>query len=281
MARRLKLLTGLSALALSGALAASGCGGKSGEGEGEGEGAEGARAHHAAQTGEGEGKGQGQAGAEGEGEGAAAAAGDVASFVSQMTILRGHLKAGVALYAAGDPGAARVHMKHPHDELYVSLRPMFAAFGAPAPDAELNALAAAVEGGAALGEVEDKLARVSAAVDRAIAAAKPSVRDRLLAAAATLRTAGEEFDFAVKDGALVNAKEYQDAYGFLTTVVEQLGGVEGATPAEKDAVALAREQAAVALSAAPSAAPPAQVESQSSTIYGAAARVEIAALGLT
>lgn len=269
MSRRLKLLAGLSTLAASGALALSGCGGGGSEGEGaEGEG-EGAQSAVATPAGEGEG-----------GEGANAVAADKAEFIAQLMILRGHLKAGVVLYEAGDAGAAKAHMKHPHDEVYARLSPMFAAFGAQSVDAELEALAAAVESGAAANDVAEKFARISAAVARAIETSAPALQDRLLAASRTLRQAAVEFDEGVKDGVIVDAKEYQDAYGFTATVVEALAGVEGAGPAEKDAVAVARDQAALALAVTPTALSPQSVDGAAATIFGAAARIEIAALGL-
>lgn len=275
MARKLKLLAGLSTLAATGALALSGCA-KSGS---EGEGAEGEGAAKGGATAQSAPASSGGGGGEGD-EGAKAAGADKASFISQLMILRGHLKVGAMLYEAGDAGAAKIHMKHPHDELYASLMPMFEAYGAKGVDAELSDLASAVENGASANDVGAKFSSVSAAVQRAIDASAPTLKEKLLAASKTLRQAGSEFEEGVKNGAVVNAKEYQDAYGFCSTVVEMLGGVEGADPTEKDAVAIAREQAALALAAAPTAEAPARVGSEASTLFGAAARIEIAALGL-
>lgn len=269
--RRLKLLTGLSTVAFTGALALGACGG-----DGEGEGAN-TRSAPADQSGEGEGEGQGS---EAEGEGAKSAVADKAAYLSQLMILRGHLKAGALLYAAGESGLAAAHMKHPHDELYVTLKPAMEAFGATGLDAELTGMSAAVEGGMPADAVDGAFRSVEAAARRAEAAAAPAIKDKLLASALTLRQAGVEFDEGVKDGAIVNAKEYQDAYGFIVAVVEMLGTVEGANPAEKDAVELARDQAALALGATPGVLPSAPLAGLSSAVYSAAARIEIAALGL-
>ncbi len=267
--RRLKLVTGLSAIAL-GAASLGGCG------EGEGESAAKAQKGATAPSGEGEG-GEGE-GSEGEGEGAATAT-DKASYLSQLMMLRGHLKAGGLLYASGDSTLAAAHMKHPHDELYASLKPAMESFGAQSFDGQLTAMASAVEGGQPSDAVDRTFASVREAVESASAASAPTIKDTLLAAALTLRQAGAEFDAGVEGGAIVNAKEYQDAYGFVATVVEILGTIEGAGPAEKEAVALAREQAALALAALPSIAPEAPL-GYASTLYGAAARVEITAMAL-
>lgn len=273
MARKLKLFAGLSAFAAAGALTMSGCGdggSEGGEGGGEGEGAASSRSAS---------PGSSAIGGEGD-EGAKAQLADRAEFIAQLMILRGHLKAGVMLYEAGDAGAAQKHMKHPHDELYASLAPMFATYRAESVDKELSDLAAAVEGGAPANDVEAKFAKLSAAASRAIEASAPTLKDRLLAASRALRQAGAEFDEGVKDGAVVDAKEYQDAYGFTATVVEMLAGVDGADQAEKEAVAIAREQASLAFAVAPTPIAPQQVAARSATIFGAAARIELAALGL-
>lgn len=274
--RRLKLLASLSTLALAGALALSGCGGKEGEGEGaEGEGAEGAAKSVAAPAGEGE----GAAGAEGEGEGAAMAT-DKASYLAQLMMLEGHLKASAALYAAGEGSQAAVHMKHPHDEIYATLAPMLTAWGARDISPELNALASTVESGMPVSAVEEAFISLRSAATQAAEASRPTLKETLLAAARTLRQAADEYNEGVKDGKVVNAKEYQDAYGFTGVVVERLASVEGANEAEKAAVAVSREQAAFALAIVPTVTPPARPGGKASTIYGAATRIELAALGL-
>lgn len=278
MARRLKLLVQLSTLAVASAAALSACG------EGESEGAEGAvgdGARSSVATPSTEGEGEGLSGGSGaEGEGAAPTVTDKPAYLSQLMMLHGHLKAGTALYAAGESSQAVVHMKHPHDELYMTLAPMMTAFGARDISPELNDLAQRVEGGMPVAAVEEAFASLRGAALRAAEAAKPDLKETLLAVARTLRQAAAEFDEGVKDGAVVNLKEYQDAYGFIAVVVESLAGIDGANEPEKAAVAVAREQAALSLAAAQTVVPPAKLEGKASTIYAAATRVELAALGL-
>ncbi len=268
MARRLKVLTGLTALAGVSAIALVGCG----EGEGEGEGAE--HGVHA------ESGGAESEGAESEGEGAKSAAKSKPAFLSKLMIIEGHLTAGTDLYADGDNAMAATHMKHPQDEVYADLLPVFATYNASGFADELTALAEKTAAGASIDEVAAAFDAMKTAIGAAAVASEPSAKDRLLAAALTLSVAGEEFDIGVKEGRIVNVHEYQDAYGFLTATLSMLSGLKGETKEENDAIAVARAEAAKALQAAPSALPPANVKSTSEVIFGAAARIEIAAGGL-
>ena len=280
MARRLKLLSGLTTIAAVGALALGGCGKRGDDGaEGaEGEGSEGAAAAVSsvphAHGGEGEGEGEGAEAPD------ASLAHDKPAYLAQLMMLRGHLKAGTALYVAGEGSLAAAHMKHPQDELYATLKPAIEAYGARDIGEQLSDLAASVEGGMPVERVEEAFANVRAVSTAAIEASKPELKDILIAASLTLNQAGAEYEAAVTDGRLINAKEYQDAYGFMATVVEALGAAEGETEAEKAAVAVAREHAALAFNVAPTLAPAARLEGKSSTIYGAATRIEIAARAL-
>ena len=272
MTRRWKLHTGLSVLALSGAVAAAGCGG---EGGGENGGEEGsATAQH-------QGHAAAPAGA-GEGEQAAAAAAteDLTSYMSSLLAIKGHLKSGGSLYALGDAAGAATHMKHPKDELYANLEPAFRVRRAKGFAKELEDLSASVEGGEATGVILERQAAVFSAIDAAIAAAAPTTRDQLLGVAALIETAGQEFDLGVKHGAVVSLHEYQDAHGFLTVAVETLGKMKTKAGAEDAAVADAREQAARALAVAPSVVPVDLSAKDSSAIFGAAARIELKARGL-
>ncbi|MCR6643647.1 MAG: hypothetical protein NVV62_03510 [Terricaulis sp.] len=205
---------------------------------------------------------------------------DKPAYLAQLMLIRGHLQAGAALYAAGEAAMAATHMKHPEDELYAQLKPALPAWGATDFAGALQALAASVEGRAAASQVETDLANVRAAIDAAADASNPSARELLLASAATLRTAAEEFDIALTDSAVTDVHEYQDAYGFMTTTLEYLNRFEAADAAAQNAFTLARAQAALALAVAPSALPPAQTATRAETIYAAAAQIEAAAQAL-
>ncbi len=271
MSRRYTLLTGLSVVALTGAVAMSGCG--SGEGEG-GEGKSAAEDHSAHEA---------ASGSSGEGEGAAAAAAaeDTVAFLSALMAIKGHLTSGLELYKAGDTTGAKGHMKHPKDEIYAQLEPAFRTRKLPGFSAELDALSKSVEGGEALGVVLEKHKAVFAAIDRHMTAPVPSVKDQLLSVAQLLQLAGQEFDQGVKHGSVVSLHEYQDAHGFMSVAVTTLGLLKTAGGDEDAAVAAARDQAALALATAPKVMPPDLVTAESAAIYGAAARIELKARGLS
>ena len=278
MARRLKLLTGISTMAASGALALSACGG-------EGEGSEGSESGEAGAVLSAPGSESEGSESEGEGEsegesGGATAPDDRVAYLSKLLIVQGHLQTGAALYETGDRAMAATHMKHPEDEIYADILPMFAAFGAAGFSDELSTLANGAAEGAPSDIVFGHLGAVKTAIVEASAAAQPTTKDYLLAAAKTLATAGEEFDIGVKDGAIVNVHEYQDAYGFMTATLEMIRRLKGETQIERNAIALALWETQEALKAAPSARPPERVDATSETIFGAAAKIEIAALGL-
>lgn len=271
MHRRITLLKGLSVFALSGAVALSGCGGK-----GEGEGAEGKPADDPHQT-----HNPATGSSEGEGAAAAAAAEDYVAYASAMLAIKGHLTSGVELYRAGDAAGATSHMKHPRDELYSKLEPAFKKRRQPGFGAEIDALGKAVEGGEALGVVLEKQKAAFEAIDRHLKAGDPGLKDQLLAVAALVEIAGQEFDQGVKHGTIVSLHEYQDAHGFLSVAVTTLGLMKTAGGEQDAAVAAAREQAAIALAVAPRVMPDESISGESATIYGAAARIELKAHGLS
>ncbi|NWG92798.1 MAG: hypothetical protein HXY21_09870, partial [Parvularculaceae bacterium] len=144
----------------------------------------------------------------------------------------------------------------------------------------LEALARAGESGAPPAEVSALEAAALKAIGAARDAARPSLKDQLLAAAKSLTVAGDEYAIAVKEGAIVNLHEYHDAYGFIDVVIDDLKSLKGASEAEAQAIRAALNQAAIARTAAPTIAPPTDGLKPASVIYGAAARVEIAARGL-
>ena len=265
MNRKLKLLTGLSALALLG-----GCGA---EGEGEGSEGEGAPDSVLHAENEGEGEGLGSEG-EGEGEGGAAITSD-ADYLHQLGLIEGHLTAFAALFEAGEVEHAITHAKHPESEIYAVLVPIFETRQLPGFAEELRALVGAIENGdGVLEKYQD--------VRDAINANKPaaSIQDQLLAISKLLATAGDEFALGVgAHGEIANAHEYQDALGFVTVARQSVADMSGDNDAETSAIATSREQVEIAKDQFDGWGP-SQSDGDASVMYGAAARVEIAALGL-
>jgi hypothetical protein len=164
------------------------------------------------------------------------------------------------------------HAKHPESELYAGLVPAFAARGKPGFAAELDALAHAVERG-------EDVEAAYAAVTNAISDNEPDAdfATRLMAIATLARTAGNEFAIGVADnGTVVNAHEYQDAYGFLMAAREMLASTDAADAQDAQGLALADEQLQIALGEF-DALTVNRVDGDASVIHGAAARIEIEA----
>ncbi|WDI31075.1 hypothetical protein PUV54_14055 [Hyphococcus flavus] len=280
MTRRLKLMTSLSTIAAVSALSLAGCGG-----EGEGEGAEGeSEGTPVAASGESEGlsaesEGEGESeGGEGESEGAVASgdpATDDIEYLRLLGLVRGHLVAFYELYQGGETTMALMHVKHPESELYASLAPAIAARGLSGFADELTTLANAAEVG---GEVTEPYSAVITQLNSH--APGSSVAQQLLSISQIVRTAGDEFDIGVEDnGSISNAHEYQDAYGFLIASREILSGISTTDINAVEAIEMAQEQIALALGVFESLTA-SETEGEASTLYGAAARIEIAARGL-
>jgi hypothetical protein len=213
-------------------------------------------------------------GGEGEGEGASMAdpVSDDVEYLHQLGQTRGHLAAFTALHRLGAHEMSMTHAKHPESELYTGLVPAFAARGKTGFAEELAALTDAV----AKGENVDA---AYADVMNAISENEPDAdfATRLMAIATLARTAGNEFAIGVADdGTVVNAHEYQDAYGFLTAAREMLANKEAADAQEAQALALADEQLEIALAEFDTLTAN-RVDGDASVIHGAAARIEIEA----
>ena len=215
----------------------------------------------------------------GEGEGLATdvdPATDDAAFLTQLGLIRGHLWVGMELFRAGHLDQARTHAKHPEDELYADLKPAFAARGLEAIDAELGALAQAVDQGADGDTVEAAYEALLAALSRAEDATQASPAVWLQATVNLVRTAGVEYELAVdENGLVVNAHEYQDALGFVK-IADQITARQQGDHGVEAAVAEIRPLIDALYPAWPELVPPEQVEFTPAQLYGAAARIELA-----
>jgi hypothetical protein len=204
---------------------------------------------------------------------------DDTDYLTQLGLVKGHLDVGVDLYRLGDKAAARTHMKHPGDELYAALEPAFAARRAvPFADA-LARLSDLVERGAPVAEVDAAFADLSARIAAAAQGARnASLRVRLEVVARLVRTAGEEYAIGVKDDAVVNAHEYQDALGFVRVARETVAAIpaEERARASEPVAAIERQLAGLA-HLWPSPVPPRAVRGDAAEIFGAAAQIELAA----
>ena len=238
-------------------------------------------------SGEGEGEASGEGGGEsaaggegeGEGEGAAGLAPDTA-FLSGLGFMEGHIRAGLALYEAGDLEAARTHMGHPIEEKYDAVADRLAELGLDGMKSDLEALAAAAEEGADFEKVSSLFDTVHAGIEQARAEYTPAQQVNGLIA--LTRVAGDEYKVAVAGGDISNLHEYQDSWGFLRTIEH-----EARQMSESDDAAVAKvgEEILTQVEATNAAFGDLQgkgaFEMEPSLLYGAAARMELAASELS
>ncbi|MEL7447181.1 MAG: hypothetical protein AAGK02_15455, partial [Pseudomonadota bacterium] len=129
----------------------------------------------------------------------------------RLAFMSGHVAAGLALYRAGESEAAAPHLLHPVSETHEAERAGLAELGFdPSP---FEAVSAALEAGKPASEIEPQLEAVEAnlAAVRSEAGGDPVELIRFL-----MDTATAEYAVAVKDGAVTDPAEYQDAWGFVT-----------------------------------------------------------------
>ncbi|MFB9148241.1 hypothetical protein [Roseovarius ramblicola] len=168
-----------------------------------------------------EGEGEGVAsGGEGEDEGESEARAGLADpqqrLQRDLSFMEGHLRAGLALYEAGDQDAARTHMGHPIKEKYAAVADPLAAMDKGAMRDRIVAIAEAAESGAPLDEVRAAFDAARAMMEEVRATMSPA--DQVMGLAALTRVAGAEYTVAVAGGEVSNLHEYQDAWGFLRVV---------------------------------------------------------------
>ena len=222
----------------------------------------------------------------GQGEGAATEGAELATddvgYLTQLGLIRGHLAVGYALYERELPLLSETHMKHPQDEIYASVVPAFEARGCEGFANDLTALTEAVTARAAQEEVAAIYEGLTANIARCEQSANtqdPAVLAKVIEN--LLRTAGVEYQIGVIDGAIDNLHEYQDAWGFT-----QVANAWARSPAFTDsasatAVAAQLQDIIAGLETLwPSLNPEAAVNEDAARLFGAAARIEIAALPL-
>jgi len=225
---------------------------------------------------------------EGAGTGAVSLASNTVAYLSQLNLIRGHLNVGVDLYRNDHVEEALTHMKHPGDELYAALLPAFEARGVAGFAEQLQALMDAVKARQPANRVQAAFDDLQEGIDDAAAgipkAERSDPRVWFAVVVQLMTTAADEYAIAVVDGRLESAHEYQDALGFTRVarrIVDDLAAGDRADdPAVQRVVATAREQLDGIQVLWVGLIPPETLEREASTLYGAAARVELAASAL-
>jgi len=286
METKIKRLTGLGlTAALMGSVALAGCsgeGGESGEGEGgeavaeqsvgeagehgeSGGGESGEVGGEAGESGEGESgeSGEGEGGESGEGEGGEGGHSmDTLAVEKRLAFMTGHVKAGIALYRAGEPAMGAPHLLHPVSETHQAERSGLDALGFDASIFEK--VSAALEAGKPAAEVEPQL---QAAEANLAAVAAKAGGDTAEIITYLMGVIVEEYTIAIGDGKVTDPGEYQDAWGFAHVARDHAASLPASS---RDAV-IAEIDALIALwPAAPippeAPAPVGQVVAQTSKV---------------
>ena len=194
--------------------------------------------------------------------------------------MQGHLRAGLALYEAGDLDAAKTHMGHPIEEKYDAVAGAMAERGLGRLEDELKTLAQAAEDEAPVDEITPLHGTVLATIEEA--RGDVPAEQRLAGLIALVRVAGDEYTVATEGGTVSNLHEYQDSWGFLRVVEDQLAGMADSGDA---ALAEAANKMQTALAATDAVFGDLQgggdFEMDPGVIYGAAARMDFAKAGMS
>lgn len=146
---------------------------------------------------------------------------NILSIDRRAVFMSGHVAAGLALYRAGQPQEAAAHLMHPVSEMHADEREGFAAIGFDA--AIFEAVSAALDEGRPAAEVEPLLRQAEDNLKAVRAASGGEARDLI---EFLMKTCAFEYDAGVNAVEIVNAGEYQDAYGFAVVARDIARGLD-------------------------------------------------------
>ena len=216
-------------------------------------------------------------GGEGGEAGAIATAAPDAAYLAELMIVDGHMRAARDLYAMGLKDKAVELSKHPAEEgTLAALSKQIALRKAPDVAAAITAFTGVMASGAAQAEVDAALDVVSKGFDAAAIGEADRVRPRFDAVVLLLKAAADEYQAAIKDGAVEDLMGWHEAWSFLELAREKMKGL-----AQLPLSARAAPKALEAMKAAdvafgdPMAAAPLAGDGQ--VLLGVAARVELIA----
>ena len=205
---------------------------------------------------------------------------DDIEYLYRLGLMRGHLLVGNALVAGGERAAARMHSKHPSDELYAPMAAELAARGVAGFAEELEAHARAVDTESDA-TVADRYAALVAAIGASEQAVEASPELAVRVTVRLVREAAREYAVGVVDGKLANAHEYQDAYGFTqVALIWSRSGATGATDEQRPVFERIADRLEALDDLWPTPMPPPELEGTAQRLEDAAADIETLAGGL-
>lgn len=137
------------------------------------------------------------------------------TILTNLGLLDGYLRAGVALYDAGEAEQAAIHIKSPGDDDYAELSKHFEDNGNPDFGPQLTTLDTAISGTKPTAEVASDLKAVQSAMDELRSSLGATNREKAEAILEVIQQAGDRYQDSVINGTLNGQVEYADAWGFV------------------------------------------------------------------
>ena len=137
--------------------------------------------------------------------------------------MSGHVEAGLALYRAGETEMAAKHLLHPVSETHIEERAGLEELGFD--QALYETVSAALDADQPAAEIEPQLAAAEANL---AAISERAGGDTVETIEFLLKTIIDEYRIGVPADAIVDAGEYQDAYGFAVVARKHATSFEGA-----------------------------------------------------
>lgn len=213
----------------------------------------------------------------GEGGAAAVAADATVDLMESLYKIEARAITAVDLAAAGDGKAAAETVESAREKIFENIEGALTKRKAPMFEEALVGLRKAVAKGGDAGAVGAAQDRLEAGIEKARARIAPTPHEELAAILALTREAAEDFGKGVKDGALADAGEYQDARGYLKAVRAAVARLSGsADPVVKEAADKSAAALDPVIAALPEVAPQGPVKADQQMILAAAARIELA-----
>jgi hypothetical protein len=140
----------------------------------------------------------------------------------RIAFMSGHVEAGLALYRAGKPEQAAQHLLHPVSETHQAERAGIDSLGFK-PDL-FKSVSKALDAGRPASEIEPMLVE---AEENITLLQKNSGGDVVELITFLMEKVDEEYNAGVSEGMIVEAGEYQDAFGFSIVALKMAKRMEG------------------------------------------------------
>jgi hypothetical protein len=174
---------------------------------------------------------------------------------------------------------AEAYMYRPGEDILDQLKPGLEARGAEGLESQLEALRSAVSSSGDSGKLKAAFDQFLSAVDAAGSKIAGGDKARLGAITELVRAAAKEYGDAYNDEGIENEAEYHHSWGFVQVARRMAGELKSSGDAAvADAASTDLEQIALIEPAWPGIKAPEKRPVDPSVLFGAAARIEIAAL---